>query len=398
MTRDAFLSPPHRPHASNPGTSSPTLRFCGPCGRSSECPQSPNALPRSPSVGIAASRRWCVGAQGKEAGGGLAGEGKRGAARAGAPRGSRRPGCGSGVPGRPGRAGKARGARDTHPLLLPAADGHGGGGRGAVPELGRLPGSQKAPGEPAGPLAGHRPSRARSARPAGLTRADLLYPPRFRKRNSAPFPPLFLALLARGGFFSLAPPLSHPLLSAEASRRLSKLCAPPGARGQLGERPRPGGGASGAGAARDARGAAPTRAAPGLGWPPGAVSAAPGLRAGPARRPRPHVEVPRRAGALAAFAGLAQTFPGLARGRGPSPSALPAVERGQRLKNGLMAGISAASTPSGFPNFLCLKFLSEPWIKLPNSFKPQPVFRNHLLRAGSPCSGNDQERSLPAPP
>ena len=30
VTRDAFPSPPHRPHVSNPGTSSPTLRFCGP--------------------------------------------------------------------------------------------------------------------------------------------------------------------------------------------------------------------------------------------------------------------------------------------------------------------------------------------------------------------------------
>lgn len=142
------------------------------------------------------------------------------------------------------------------------------------------------------------------------------------------------------------------------------------------------------GGPRDARGAAPARAAPGLGWPPGAVPAAPGLRAGPARRPRPHVEAPRRAGALAAFAGLAQTFPGLARGRGPSPFALPAVETGQRLRKGLMTGISAASTPSGFPNLLCLKFLLGPWNKLPNSFKPQPVFRNNLLRAGSPCSGN----------
>lgn len=36
----------------------------------------------------------------------------------------------------------ARRTRGTYPLQLPVADGHRGGGRGAVSELGRLPGSQ----------------------------------------------------------------------------------------------------------------------------------------------------------------------------------------------------------------------------------------------------------------
>ena len=131
-----------------------------------------------------------------------------------------------------------------------------------MPELGRLPGSQQAPCEPAGPLAGHRPSRARSARPAALAGAGLFYPPPFRKRNSEPLPPRPLprSTRKRRVFLSDTP---HPLRSAEASRRLSKLCAPPGARGQLGRRPRPGCCASGAGAAGRAWGGSSPRQPPG---------------------------------------------------------------------------------------------------------------------------------------
>lgn len=74
----------------------------------------------------------------------------------------------------------------------------------------------------------HRPSQRRSSLPTAVQEAEL-----------GAFPPLFLAVLARGGFFSPATSLLHPFLSAKASRRLSKLCGLPGARGQLGEQPGP---------------------------------------------------------------------------------------------------------------------------------------------------------------
>lgn len=61
-----------------------------------------------------------------------------------------------------------------------------------------------------------RPSQRRPSLPTVVQEAEL-----------GAFPPLFLALLARGGFFSPVTPLLHPLLPAAASRRLCKLCAPP---------------------------------------------------------------------------------------------------------------------------------------------------------------------------
>lgn len=110
----------------------------------------------------------------------------------------------------------ARRTRGTYPLQLPVADGHRGGGRGAVSELGRLPGSQQAPGEPAGPLAGHGgpccchlgPGESVSRR--SPSRASLFYPPAVQEAELGAFPPLFPAQLTRGGFFSRAPPLCPP--------------------------------------------------------------------------------------------------------------------------------------------------------------------------------------------
>lgn len=314
-------------------------------------------------------RRGGAGGPGRGGGGGRAGAGEPGGGREPGAEGSGRPGSG---PQQPGAHGEARRTRCTHPLLLPAADSHRGGGRGAVPEFGRLPGSQQAPGEPAGPLAGHRPSRARSARPAALAGADLLYPPPFRKRNSepppAPPPRAFLALLARGGFFSLTPPTP---------------CAPPKPRDDFPNsallRARAANSAGGPDPAvaplewgpRDARGAAPARANPRpqpatrdcarspqdrrvAGEGRGAAAAA-GLRAGPAHRPRAHLEAPCGAGALAAFAGFAPTFRGWREGAGRAQFALPALESDQRLINGLVAGISAASPEPGFQSLLCPK-------------------------------------------
>lgn len=176
----------------------------------------------------------------------------------------------AGVPGwapGPGARGPAEDRR-THPLLLPppAAGGPRGGGRGAVPELGRLPGPQQAAREPAGPLAGHLPPPGRAAGPGRVPPA--LSAPTFsrtagQEAEPGAVPRRFLALLARGGFS-----LSHPD-APTPSLRLCKLRAPPGARGQLDKRPRPGGGASGAGTAGRAGGRS---------WPAWAVLAAPGGR------------------------------------------------------------------------------------------------------------------------
>lgn len=134
----------------------------------------------------------------------------------------------------------ARGTRRTHPLLLTAADGHRGGGRGAVPELGGLPGSQQAPGEPAGPLAGHArprcwllgPGASVSRRSPG--RASLLYPPAVQEAELGAFPPLFPAQLTRGGFFSRAPPLCPPPSLPLELRGDFANSAPLRPRGQLG--------------------------------------------------------------------------------------------------------------------------------------------------------------------
>lgn len=111
----------------------------------------------------------------------------------------------------------ARGTHRTHPLLLlTAADCHRGGRRGAVPELRRLPGSQQAPGEPAGPFAGHSGQRCLRLGPRASVsrrspgRASLFYPPAVQEAELGAFPPLFPAQLTRGGFFSRATPLCPP--------------------------------------------------------------------------------------------------------------------------------------------------------------------------------------------
>lgn len=109
----------------------------------------------------------------------------------------------------------------------------------------------------------HRPSQRRSSLPTAVQEAEL-----------GAFPPLFLAVLARGGFFSPATSLLHPLLSAKASRRLSKLCGLPGARGQLGEQPGPAAAPLELGRGTRVRRLPP--ATTGLSWTARAVPATPG--------------------------------------------------------------------------------------------------------------------------
>eukprot|EP00069_Balaena_mysticetus_P015918 bmy_09541T0 len=174
-------------------------------------------------------------------------------------------------------------------------------------------------------------------------------------------PSPFLALLARGGFFSLTPPTP---------------CAPPKLRDDFPNsallRARAANSAGGPGPAaaplergpRDARGAAPARANPraqpatrGCARRPGdrrvagegrGAAAAAGLRAGPAHRPRAHLEAPCGAGALAAFAGFARTFRGWRVGAGRAQFALPALESDQRLINGLLQGVTQGTGVRGF--------------------------------------------------
>lgn len=126
----------------------------------------------------------------------------------------------------------ARRTRGTYPLQLPVADGHRGGGRCAVSELGRLPGSQQAPGEPAGPLAGHggpycchlRPGESVSRRSS--SRASLFYPPAVQEAELGAFPPpLPRSTHKRRVFLARTPTLPTPFAPARALRRLCKLCA-----------------------------------------------------------------------------------------------------------------------------------------------------------------------------
>lgn len=307
MTRETFPPPPQPP---NPHTSSPTL-----CA--SECPRTPRAP-------LAGKRRWRCLAEGTREGAG----GARWALGE----------AGLGAPGRPGRAGR----RGEHATLTrcccrlltatAAADAALCRSSAACPGLSRLRVNLRV----RSPAIACRAARAgaRSARPAGLPRANLLYPPAVQEAELGASPPLFLALLARGGFFSLAPPLPHPLPSTEASRRLCKLCAP---------RARAANSASGPGAAaaslqrgrRGARGAA-AAGRPGLSPSPrgpagrggGLGAAAAGLRAGPAHASRPHLEAPLGAGVLAASAYLVPDLPRLANGRGRSLVDLSILRKG----------------------------------------------------------------------
>lgn len=158
----------------------------------------------------------------------------------------------------------------------------------------------------------------------------------------------------------------HPLRSAEASRRLSKLCAPAGARGQLGRRPRPGCCASGVGTAGRAWGGSGPRQPPASAGhprlcpqPPGPACGGGGARGGGGRGapggacPPPSCPF---GGSLRRWSsgrvGFAPTFRGWREGAGRAQFALPALESDQRLINGLVAGISAASPEPGFQSLL----------------------------------------------
>lgn len=320
--------------------------------------------------------RWCrclaevaLAAPGEAAGEAVRGRGSRGAAGNRAPR---APGGRARAPSSPGRTGRRGGraalTRCCCRLLTAtaAADAALCRSSAACPGRSRLrvnlrvrslaiarrgPGARVPPPSPAPTSSTHR-------RSGSGTRS---LPPRPPRRA-------FLALLARGGFFSLTPPTP---------------CAPPKPRDDFPNsallRARAANSAGGPDPAvaplewgpRDARGAAPARANPRpqpatrdcarspqdrrvAGEGRGAAAAA-GLRAGPAHRPRAHLEAPCGAGALAAFAGFAPTFRGWREGAGRAQFALPALESDQRLINGLVAGISAASPEPGFQSLLCPK-------------------------------------------
>lgn len=253
-------------------------------------------------------------APGEVAGEAVRGRGSRGAAGNRAPR---APGGRARAPSSPGRTGRRGGraalTRCCCRLLTAtaAADAALCRSSAACPGRSRLrvnlrvrslaiarrgPGARVPPPSPAPTSSTHRRS--------GSGTRSLPRPP----------PPAFLALLARGGFFSLTPPTP---------------CAPPKLRDDFPNsallRARAANSAGGPDPAvaplewgpRDARGAAPARANPRpqpatrdcarspqdrrvAGEGRGAAAAA-GLRAGPAHRPRAHLEAPCGAGALAAL-------------------------------------------------------------------------------------------------
>lgn len=306
VTLEAFLPPPQPP---NPHTSTPTL-----CA--SECPRSPHApLDRK-------RRRRCLAEGTREGAGGT---------RMGAPGGRAR------GPGRPGSAGR-HGERATLTrcccrllTATAAADAALCRSSAACPGLSRLRVNLRV----RSPAIACRAVRAgaRSARPAGLPRANLLYPPAVQEAELGASPPLFLALLARGGFFSRAPPLPHPLPSTEASRRLCKLCAPRARAANSASGPGLAAAASRQRGLQGARGAAPA-GGPGCPYRPGdggrgggLGAAASGLRAGPTHASRPHLEAPRTFGSLAAFAGLPPYLSRQADGRGLSGVGLSILRR-----------------------------------------------------------------------
>lgn len=234
------------------------------------------------------------------------------------------------APWPPGARGEPSRTRHTHPLLLPAADGHRGSRRGAVPELGRLPGSQQAAREPAGPLSGHCPPR-RSRRWPGARVSPAFPAPTFSPRRGSGSgtrrlsPPLPRSTRKRRVLLSgnpTPPPTSlrksfattFPTRRAARARwrrlergrgtRVRRLppAPPPRSAGRPGCPRRPWDGR------RRGRARGGQR----------------GLRGGgSAHSPGPHLEVPDKAGALTAFADSAPTFLGWRVGAGPAQFALP---------------------------------------------------------------------------
>lgn len=92
-----------------------------------------------------------------------------------------------------------------------------------MPELGRLSGSQQAPGEPACPLAGHRrPCRSRLGPGASVSRrspgrASPLYPPAVQEAELGAFPPPSPLNSQEAGFSRAHPHSAHPLRSLSSS-------------------------------------------------------------------------------------------------------------------------------------------------------------------------------------
>lgn len=394
----------HLPAASHPDTSSPTLRSCRLRGCPSEGPRSPNApgshasvaLPRRGGAGDASEQRrrgWASGG------------GERGAAGTG------RAGCRGGPargPRPPGARGEARRTRRTHPLLLPSADGRGGGGRGAVPELGRLPGSQQAPREPAGPLHGHgrradllRPERA-CRRPA-QRRAPL--PTAVQEAELGAVPPLFLAELARGGFFSPATPLPTPCSPQKLLDDFPNSALLPARAANWASGPGPAAAPLPRGA-RGARGAAAAHAPRRLSWPAG--RGCPRHlgdhrrrgRACSGRRGAPGGACP---GPRSPFGGLLQgssghfyrfdpCFLGLADGRVRSST------RPSTLRKGLVAGIRTAS-PTQPQRLLCpqpsLRAL-EQVSKCMHAFNQHPL-SSHYVSVHIVLKTGETKRVVPVP-
>lgn len=221
----ATSPPPHRLTPRH--TSTPTLRFCCPRGGF------PPKVPGPPTRPVL-TRRWhslaevAPGTRASRGGaGGRAGEGSEGRRRQGAPGAAE---ARLGVPGRPGRAGR-RGGRAALTrcccrvlTAAAAADAALCRSSAACPGRSRLRVNLRVRSTA---IAGAPIRRGRSARPAGLPRANLLSRPTAdQEAELGAVPPRFLAELARGGFFLSCNPTPHPLLSAEASRRLSKLRAP----------------------------------------------------------------------------------------------------------------------------------------------------------------------------
>ena len=271
-------------------------------------------------------------------GGGGGGERGRGA-RAAAPgvRGGR-----AGAPGRPGRRGRRAALTRCCCRLLTAtaaADAALCRSSAACPGRSRLRVNLRVRS-----LAIARRGPGARVPPVFPAPTSSTHPP-FRKRNSEPFPPSSSLYSQEAGFSLLHPHSPTP-------------CSPPKLRGIFPNsalpRARAANSASGPGPAaaplelgpRDARGAAPACAAPGLSWPPGAVPVAPGTgrqrgRARGGRREAPGGACPRSS---CPFGGSSQgwrsgggrlfgpDFPGLENGRGPS-SLCPSILR-TRLESG----------------------------------------------------------------
>lgn len=227
----------------SPATSPPPRTQTHPLPRcaSAACAAAPPKVP-GPQTRPVLTRRWhCLAevAPGTRAsrggGGGGAGEGSEERQRQGA-RGAAE--ARLGVPGHPGRAGR-RGGRAALTrcccrvlTATAAADAALCLSSAACPGLSRLRvnlrvRSTAIADAPIDPLRPERASRRPSQRPPPL-------PTAVQEAELGAFPPLFLAELARGGFFSPATPLPTPFSPQKLLDDFPNSALLPGAHGQLG--------------------------------------------------------------------------------------------------------------------------------------------------------------------